>query len=184
MLWNNCGQYLRGPAAPASGNNPVSGDETSPASDTPASDVGAPDSDAESDNETSSAHDAPASHETSSASDESASQEPHTLSISRRKSGYGHIQTAINVSSAGTFDPHRARQICDLQELYSQYVREQCEKFPIAFWRVFGSVIDQSKRTQSKVFAAVKPLLSARDQKVRHFSSSWAMHARHFFATV
>ena len=187
MLWGNCGQYLRSRAVtPEEGNDPASGNETSSASDTPASDVEAPASDAcESDNERSSASDAPASQEEAPASD-AASPSPDTLSISRRKSGYGHIQAPTNMGdpSAGPFDPMHARNIGHLQELSKQYVKEQCSKFPIAFWRVFGSVIDQSKRTQSKVFAAVKPLLSARDQKVRHFSSSWAMHARHFFATV
>ena len=64
------------------------------------------------------------------------------------------------------FEPTHAHNISDLQLLSGQHTSELCDPCPITFWRVMDAVLNQSKRTQTKVFQDVTPLLSSRDKKM------------------
>ena len=165
MMWSNCGQYVCPSPASESSASESSASESSAsessASELPASESPAPESSASE----------------SSASESSASESPvsescvfkscDTLAISRRKSGFGRLEpvTTFEAGSQKPFDPNHARNISDLQTLSEQHTAELSDLCPIAFWRVLDAVLEQSKRTQTKVFQAVAPLLNTRDTK-------------------
>ena len=145
-MWANAGQFIRHQSSDSSGS-----------SDEPASSESCTESDW-------------MEHRYSleEAEDDSERDDPvtSTLSITRRTHTYGTMQAPDPPANCRTHNWDNIRDISAIQTLDADHTKQLAATFPAGLWRVLGSVLDQSKTTQSKVLRAVSTLLSARDRKI------------------
>ena len=92
----------------------------------------------------------------------------NTLSITRRSYTFGALSSPVSssVNSNIQHNWQNVRDISEIQKLVRLHTKDLVSTYPVAVWRVLGSVLDQSKVTQSKVLQAVSELLSPVDRKV------------------
>ena len=90
-----------------------------------------------------------------------------TLSITRRSGNFGAMQIPVvytNIRCGHNWQ--NCHNISDLQILSEEHSEKLLSLFPIPVWKILGTVLDQSKTTQTEVLTAVATLLNARERKL------------------